>query len=134
MFEVNQYEQDNLECPKIMVPKDFIIIKPLYIIPFWNPCDQESAIQLFSRCFNSIKFHFVNYNQGQIEDMFLQCTSLSKCLLTGNAFIFFNSIMSQLMYLEMTTLRKCLLTGNAFIVFNCCMSQLMFLQSISHSE
>ena len=63
MLKVNQDEQDDLECPKIMVLKDFIIETPTYYT-FWNPCDHESAIQLFSRCFNSIKFHFVNYNQG----------------------------------------------------------------------
>ena len=30
MFKVNQDEQDDLECPKIMVLKDFIIETPIY--------------------------------------------------------------------------------------------------------
>ena len=39
------------------VPKVCIFIKWLYIIPFWNPLDQGSAIEIFSRCFRSIRMN-----------------------------------------------------------------------------
>ena len=59
MFLDNQDEQDDPECPKIMVLKDFIIEIPIYYT-FWNPCDYKSAMEIFSKCIKSIKQSTMN--------------------------------------------------------------------------
>ena len=63
MLYVYQDKQDDQECPKIMVLKDFeyldrgINIVTLYMLSFWNPQDYESILELFSRFFVTIRMN-----------------------------------------------------------------------------